>query len=306
MPTRWRSEVAEPTADVDGLRHDSAGGVRGQVPDHSRYLVGGRVPAQWNLCRELFQDIRLRRTPGSRIPPANPCRHRGLHVAWAHRVDGDPGLCELVPKRFGEADHAVLGRRVGHSQHNALLPGDGSYVDDPSPSLAQHASSGEHLPGHEEHAVEIRVDDVEPQLVVELGGHSTATSTGIVDEDVHRSEALDGRADERPDLLARPDVTRCPVDVTVHLAQLLDGEGDVVRVTRAYVDAGVLACEQLGDREPDATRRAGDDCSHACSVAVCRLAVSGCHLSSCVDGRATKATRTACTTPAKHPPAAAR
>src|SRR5262249_47844511 len=68
----------------------------------------------------------------------------------------------------------------------SVLAAGGGDVDVPPVLGGEHPAGVEHLPRHQEHTVEVRVDDVEPQLIGDLSGHPaplrpallTNTSTG--------------------------------------------------------------------------------------------------------------------------------
>src|SRR5688572_1790195 len=129
------SVVAQPAADVERLRGDRGRGVRGQVRHETGDLFRRAVPTQRDLGVELLEDLFLGDTPVVRVTLADAAGHGRLDVAGAHRVDGDAGLRELDADGLAEPDDAVLGRRVGRGEHDALLAAGGGDVDDPAPGL---------------------------------------------------------------------------------------------------------------------------------------------------------------------------
>src|SRR5579863_8053919 len=197
--------VPQPAADIDRLRGHRRRGVANQVTDEARDFLGSGVTAHRDLRLEALEYRRLGGVVVGGITLPHPLSHRGLDVAGADGVDGDAGLGELEAERLGEADDAVLGGGVGSAKHYSLLAAGRCDVDNPPPAALKLPAGLEYLPGNQENAVQVGVDDVVPEFVGDLRRHAAAAA-GVVHQYVDVPVPLYGRADEVLDVSRPADV----------------------------------------------------------------------------------------------------
>src|SRR5262249_3540648 len=110
---------------------------------------------------------------------------------------------------------------------------------------------------HEEDTVEVGVDDVEPQVIVDIRGDATAAAAGVVHEDVDRTVPVDGGTNEGTDVAAVPHVTSGAVDVEALLLEELDRRRHPVGGAGADEHLMAPMCQRTGNREADAARGSG-------------------------------------------------
>jgi hypothetical protein len=109
-----------------------------------------------------------------------------------------------------------------------------------------------------EHAVQVGLHHVPPQLVGDLGGAPAAAATRVVHQHTDRPEALDRGLDQRVDLFRGAHVAGTPVHFVPLFAQSLDSRVHLRRVAGAQEDLMAAFGQQGCDRRADTTGRAGD------------------------------------------------
>jgi hypothetical protein len=176
--------------------------------------------------------------------------HEGHHVAELDRRAVD---VQLAAHRLGEADHRVLGGRVGRAAGRAVLAGLRGDVHDVT-AVAGHHPREDDL--HAEHdAVDVDVDQPGRGRVVLLDEAPQRHDPRVVDEHVDRAQALLDGVDERLEGVAPGHVEREALRVGADLGGGLAGEVDVEIADR---DRHALAHEGLRGRLADAARGTGD------------------------------------------------
>ena len=160
---------------------------------------------------------------------------------------------QLAAHRLGQADHRVLGGRVGGASRRAVLAGLGGDVDDVTAVARDHPLQRELRA--EDHAVEVDVHHAPCRQVVLVDEAADLHDPGVVDEHVHRAQLLFGPVEERRERGAVGDVERQRHGARAELGGGLLGGGEVHVADR---DLHSLAQERLRRGLADPARGAGD------------------------------------------------
>src|SRR6266446_7284699 len=202
----------------------------------------------------------------------------GFRRAPGGGIDGRPDRARRDAVH-ADAVRGHLLRQAFHHQHNPALgcgvvhmasPGDdlmhGADADDLArcPGDALHDATAlelaHGLASAEELPAEVHADDRVPLLERHLLEGCVPLEAGVVDEDVHRAEVLDGALEQILDLpLARP-VRALGESAASRLRDLADHlDCGVLPVPIVHHDVGPRGAQREGDGAPDAGACAGDD-----------------------------------------------
>jgi hypothetical protein len=115
-------------------------------------------------------------------------------------VSMTPGETALTRMPFGKGDESAFGGGVGEGAGAAAIAsGDGNDVDDGAGFALDHGRRDGAATGH--HAGEIKVEDLVPALVGDLGDALAFDErAGIVDEDIDGAESPDSAIDHGLDV----------------------------------------------------------------------------------------------------------
>ena len=176
-------------------------------------VTSSTVPVMYDDRSEARNSATLATSLGLAGPPhrhlgqllvPDPLRHglghRRADQPGLDRVDPHPEVGDLLGRRLGHADDAGLGRRVVGLADHADLPGDRRHVDDRAALVLPHDRRGlaQPVPG----ALQVHGDHLVELLLGHLAHRRVAGDAGVVDHDVQPAEPVDGRTDERVDIVA--------------------------------------------------------------------------------------------------------
>ena len=190
------------------------------------------------------------------------CRRHGRGQVGDDRarrdgVDANALRCRFPCQRAREPHDRRLGRGIGRRVHRALQAALRGDVDDAALS-ARHHRRIDRL-GHEEHALEVHVDDPVELLLGEGLERLADVDAGIVEQDVDRPELARRLGGEGPPGGDVGDVDRAVQGAPAERADLaggLVGLGPVVEMAKGDVRA--LGREGQRRGAADAARAAGD------------------------------------------------
>ena len=191
--------------------------------------------------------------------------HVGYDVAGRPCDDFDVLVTDLLGERLREHIERSLGRGVGDAPHRPPDREVARHVHDASASLARH-----HRQRHArqiEHGVHVHVHVVVPVLVGHLGDERVGEDTGVVQQDVQPSGALDGLA-RRGDAASAGSVIVAGMASAVPPAASISSAvprsvpplaGGGVEAARGDDDGRAMACHREGELSSDAPAAAGDE-----------------------------------------------
>src|SRR6266480_3895570 len=163
-----------------------------------------------NVAREVGREKEHRRGDIRPLPqPAQrDCRQQGrprvavdgtgelrIDESGCHGVHQHVARGQLLGDGLGEADQAGLGRGVVGLPFVAVDAYHARDVDDPSPAALDHPAS--RVLGHEERALQIRVDHGVPVVLADPEQQVVARGPGVVHDHVDPPEVLLYRGDRR-------------------------------------------------------------------------------------------------------------
>jgi len=238
--------------------HGGAPAVDGQGgAGDKRRLVGSQKQAG---LRHLF---RFSKTP-QRISLQKFCHqggilaqlfgHFGFDHAGAEGVGADAlrpilhgdGFAELVERAFG----GVVGGGLGNGDH----PQDGTDVDDTARTLLDHVR--QHLSGQLENSGHVDVEYPVPFPAIGFVKRTAGEGPGVVDENIHLAQFLQGGSDQPFDILLAGDIALNGQD---RIADFLLGLIEPVLTPAENGDPRAFLGEQAGAGQADAGGASGDD-----------------------------------------------
>src|SRR5689334_3682880 len=234
----------EAAVDVEDLPRHVRGPVSGQESYHFRYLASRSDALERHLRQQrLARVCRQRR------------RHVGLDQSRRDGVDEDPPVRQLPRRRFRQSDQARLRRRVIGLASVAHGTGRRRDVDDaPAGLRAHHRFAGG--AGHEKGALQIRLEDAIPVLVLHPEHEPVAGDAGVVHEHVDPAESLARRLDQPLGILSPGHVGHEARGLRAIVRELLHGEAEPVGIATGDDDARAVPDHPRGDGEADAARAA--------------------------------------------------
>ena len=185
---------------------------------------------------------------------ASPCKQRRVRRAGAHRVDVDPVAGDLAGDGPTEAHDPRLGAGVDRFATRADAAGIRGDADDAPAASLDHLL--EHGASHGDRAAQVDRQHEVPRLRAALDEGFHAVPTGVVDEHVDGAESFDDVVDGAADRRVVGDVE---LDTDGAAADLHRGALGVGQREVAHSDPRALLGQPLGDRPPDAPRRARDE-----------------------------------------------
>jgi hypothetical protein len=183
---------------------------------------------------------------------------RGVDHAGDQRVDPDVRAGQFQPCRFGQADDAVFGGVVGRHPPVADDTLGGRVVDDGTPAGGQNG--WDLISQAVEEAVQVEVEGGVPEGAFHgLDRADGVAAAGVVERAVEPTELLNGRVNQRGDVLLDGDVCRDEQRAASIAANACGQVVPALFVSSGQDHGGAFARESFGGGTAHACSSSGDD-----------------------------------------------